>query len=363
MPKNCYVHIPFCSSKCNYCSFVSFPCLEKMTGYVFSLLKEISENYNCEPLETLYIGGGTPSLLSVDLLSKLIKKFNFAQGAEITIEVNPEDVSREKIESYLKIGINRISMGVQSLDDNILKICGRRHSAQKALEAIDVISTTGCRNLSVDLIYGLPEQTLEGFLNDTKRLMGCPITHISLYGLKIEDNSAFALKTPKNLPDDDAQADMYIEVCDLLQKNGFLQYEISNFAKDGYSSKHNLNYWNNNEYYGFGVAAHGYVDGFRYYNTSSIDDYMAKPHVAEYAHHVTVQEALEEEIFLGMRRSSGINILDVNSKYGIDFEKKYESVLKKFDEEFIKRENNRISFASKGFMLSNVILSEFIGEL
>lgn len=360
MTKNCYVHIPFCSSKCNYCSFVSYPTLERITGYVYSLLKEISVNYSGEPLETLYIGGGTPSLIPIDLLRKIISKFSFSNSAEITIEVNPEDVTEQLIASYLNMGINRISMGIQSLDDKILQIAGRRHTSSRALEAIDIIINSGYENLSVDLIYGLPFQSLESFINDVETLINYSIKHISLYGLKIEEDSAFGKKMPLGLPDDDIQADMYQAVCELLPNKGFLQYEISNFAKAGFESKHNLNYWNNNSYYGFGVSAHGYVDGFRYYNTSSLSEYMEKPDVTEYAHHVTDKEKLEEAIFLGLRKASGINLESINRQFSINFEEKFASVIDKYKDQFLVLENGCLKFTTRGFLLSNVILSEFI---
>ena len=360
MTKNCYVHIPFCTQKCNYCSFVSYPCLEKMTGYVYSLLKEISVNYGGEPLETLYIGGGTPSLVPIDLLKKILNKFLYVQNPEITVEVNPEDVTEELITAYMEMGINRISMGVQSLDDKILQIAGRRHTSKRALEAIDIIQSSGCKNLSLDLIYGLPSQTRQSFIKDVKCLLDYSINHISLYGLKIEEDSAFGKTLPLQLPDDDAQADMYQEVCELLPSRGFIQYEVSNFAQIGFESRHNMNYWNNNSYYGFGVAAHGYVDGFRYYNTSSLHEYMEKPDVTEYAHHVTDKERLEEEIFLGMRRVSELDIAEINQKYNIDFLKKFDVQLKKYLGEFLLLENGTLKFTTQGFLLSNVILSDFI---
>lgn len=331
-----------------------------MLGYSYSLLKEISVNYAGEELETLYIGGGTPSLLDTGVLKKIINRFKFIDAPEVTIEVNPEDVTTEKIKTYLELGINRISMGVQSLDDNILQITGRRHSAQRAKDAIQMIKDAGCSNLSVDLIYGLPTQSMQSFIADVRELLNFPISHISLYGLKIEDDSVFGKNPPSNLPCDDEQADMYQAVCEILPQAGFKQYEISNFAKDNYYSRHNVNYWDNNSYYGFGVSAHGYVDGFRYYNTNSIAKYMEKPDVAEYAHHVTVQEKLEEEIFLGMRKASGVNIKQVNEKFDIDFLSKYDSPIKKYKNEFLIVENGFLRFTTKGFMLSNVILSDFI---
>jgi len=359
MTENCYIHIPFCKSKCNYCAFVSYLSLDKMSGYVFSLLKEIDERYGREPLKTLYLGGGTPSLLPLNLLEKILRKFNFNSETEVTIELNPDDVSLAKIESYKNIGINRFSIGVQSFDNHVLKLCGRRHDSDLAKQALEIITNRG-DNVSADLIYGLPSQTIKSFLDDLKLLIELSVTHISLYGLKIEDNTPFYNNMPQNLPDDDMQADMYLAACEYLAKEGFLHYEISNFSKSGYESIHNTNYWRNNSYYGFGVAAHGYVDGFRYYNTSSLETYMQAPHVSEYAHHVTKQEVLEEEIFLGLRLADGLCINDLNKKFDINFEQKFSNVIEKYNGEFLIMADGRISLTEKGFMLSNIILSEFV---
>lgn len=360
MTENCYIHIPFCKRKCSYCAFVSFPCLERITGYTYSLLKEISEKYSGEPLSTLYIGGGTPSLMPTDLLSKIIKKFSFGNSVEITIEINPDDVSTELIKKYIDLGINRISMGVQSLDDNILEISGRRHDSKTALSAIQAILDSGFENLSIDLIYGLPGQSKKSFASDIKAVLGFDVKHISLYGLKIEENTPFDKLPLSNFPSEDVQAEMYTFATEYLPNHGFSQYEISNFAKLGFESRHNLNYWNNNSYYGFGVAAHGYVDGFRYYNTSDLNEYMEHPAISEYAHHVTVKELEEEEIFLGLRKAAGLNIGNFNEKFGVDFLEKYNSVIKKFGDEFFEIKDGYLRFTTRGFLLSNIILSEFL---
>lgn len=360
MTKNCYIHIPFCKKKCNYCAFVSSPCLERITGYMYSLYKEISEKYAGEELETLYIGGGTPSLLPIDLLSKLIKKFRLANGAEVTIEVNPDDITFELIDSYKALGINRVSMGIQSLDDDVLRVIGRRHNSTTALKAVQTILDSDINNLSLDFIYGLPGQSLENFRKDLSSIIDIDVKHISLYGLKIEENTVFDKFPPDDLPDDDVQADMYLWACDFLRKKGFEQYEISNFAKPGFQSRHNLNYWDNNSYYGFGVAAHGYVDGFRYYNTSGLNEYLESPSVSEYAHHVTSQEAYEEEIFLGLRKVKGINLDVLKNKFNIDFYSEKQEVLKKYLGEYLLLEDGFLRFTTQGFLLSNEILSELI---
>lgn len=377
MVESAYIHIPFCKSKCAYCSFVSFNKLEMLTGYVYALLKDINDNYGGEELKTLYFGGGTPSLLPIDLLNKIIKKFNFQQDYELTMEINPDDANLEYFSSLKSLGVNRLSLGSQTFDDEILKLIGRRHDSGAIINAVDLAKKAGFTNISVDLIYGLPLQTLDSLKNDLKKFLELDIQHISTYGLKIEEGSKFSryyscnrsaptLTLPQGegtteicLPDDDVQADMYELINDTLEKNDYYRYEISNFAKKGYESKHNLNYWDNNEYYGFGCAAHGYTDGIRYSNYSTLDEYMAKPSTHELGHTLSQQEKLEEEIFLGFRKRSGINVSKINERFGIDFDTKYKNTLEKY-RDFIEPTSCGYTLNLKGVLISNLILSEFI---
>ena len=377
MVESAYIHIPFCKSKCAYCSFVSFNRLEKITGYVYALLKDISDNYCGEKLRTLYFGGGTPSLLPIDLLSKIIKKFKFQNNYELTMEINPDDANLEYFSALKSLGVNRLSLGSQTFDDEILKLIGRRHDSGAIENAVKLAKEAGFTNISVDLIYGLPLQTLDSLKNDLEKFLELDIQHISTYGLKIEEGSKFSryyscnrlaptLALPRGegtveicLPDDDAQADMYELINNTLEKNGYYRYEVSNFAKSGYESKHNLNYWDNNEYYGFGCAAHGYVDGIRYSNYSTLDEYMAKPSTHELGHTLSQQEKLEEEIFLGFRKTSGININKINELFGIDFDNKYKNILEKY-KDFIEPTSNGYTLNLNGVLISNLILSEFI---
>ena len=377
MVESAYIHIPFCKSKCAYCSFVSFNRLEMITGYVYALLKDISDNYCGEKLRTLYFGGGTPSLLPIDLLSKIIKKFNFQNNYELTMEINPDDANLEYFSALKSLGVNRLSLGSQTFDDEILKLIGRRHDSNAIVNAVKLAKEAGFTNISVDLIYGLPLQTIDGLKIDLEKFLKLDIQHISTYGLKIEEGSKFSryyscnrpaptLALPRGegtveicLPDDDAQADMYELINDTLEKNGYYRYEVSNFAKSGYESKHNLNYWDNNEYYGFGCAAHGYVDGIRYSNYSTLDEYMAKPSTHELGHTLSQQEKLEEKIFLGFRKRSGIDVNRIKERFGIDFDTKYKNVLEKY-RDFIEPTPSGYSLNLKGVLISNLILSEFI---
>lgn len=359
MPKSCYIHIPFCKSKCCYCSFVSYNKLELMNGYIYSLLKEISENYNQECLNTLYVGGGTPSLVPITLLEKLIKKFILSTDLEFTVEVNPDDCNLEYLRALNILGVNRLSIGSQTFDDNLLKLIGRRHNSTQIEKTVINAKEAGFKNISLDLIYGLPTQTLSSIKNDLDTFLKLDIQHISTYGLKIEENSYWGKYIPENIPDEDYQADMYELINDFLIKNDFQRYEVSNFAKSGFESRHNLNYWNNEEYYGFGVSAHGYVDGIRYSNYSGLEDYMNSPCSHEYGKFLSQQEKLEEEIFLGFRKTTGINIQKINERFNIDFEKKYKNILNKYSD-FLLKTTNGYALNLKGTMLSNEILSEFL---
>ena len=361
MPKSVYIHIPFCKSKCHYCSFVSYPKEELKKDYLKVLEYEINSIYEGEPLNTLYFGGGTPSLLSSEEFDNLMRHFNINSKTEITAELNPDDLSFSYLRSLYDSGINRISIGAQSFDDAILKIINRRHSSGQIIQAVENALNAGFKNISLDFIYGLPNQSGEMFYDDLKRAVNLGVEHISLYGLSIEEGCYFYKNRPKDLADDDSQADMYLGAVELLKNSGFGHYEISNFAKTGFESKHNLNYWNNEEYYGFGVSAHGYLNGVRYGNQIIIEDYIKNPLKRCEERFETEKDKLEEEIFLGFRKMSGINLASINSKFGIDFEKKYSKILKKYEElKLLEKTLYGYKLTSNGVLVSNAILAEFL---
>ena len=360
-----YIHIPFCRGKCNYCSFISGISLDKKTGYIYSLLKEIDYYYQGEELKTLYIGGGTPSLLEVDELYKIINKFNYNTNTEITIEVNPNDITEDFAVVLKTLGINRVSMGAQSFDDKTLKLIGRRHTSSEIYESVNILKNAGFENISLDLIYGLPNQTLDMFRQDLKKVISLGVKHISLYGLKIDEGCYFYSNMPENLPNEDIQADMYLMAGEITNKNGYEHYEISNYSKPNYNSKHNTNYWKCGQYYGFGLSAHGYVDGIRYSNPTDIEKYMQNPTSREYGKFITKKEKLEERIFLGLRLYKGINIDDINNEFKIDFDEKYKNILEKYllSGHLVKTDiGYRLSDSveTNGFLLSNIILSDFM---
>ena len=354
MATSAYIHIPFCKSKCKYCSFISYPNIEEKEQYLAVLEKEIRYFYNNEKLKTLYFGGGTPSVLSIKELEKLLNLFKFDKNTEITLELNPENITNEYLKNLKELGINRLSIGCQTFDDEILKIIGRRHNSKDVKNTVENAQKAGFKNISLDFIYGLPNQTIDGFSHDLITAKSLNIQHISLYGLKIDENCYFHRCPPENLPDDDTQADMYITAIEALKD--FQHYEISNF---GIPSKHNLNYWNNENYYGFGISAHGYINDVRYSNFEDFNNYFNNPfkHMTETK--ITMTEQLEEEIFLGFRKVDGINIQNINKKFNIDFEKKYNNIIKKYNDFFIKTSTN-YALNSQGILISNTILAEFL---
>lgn len=363
MIKSAYIHIPFCSSKCNYCSFVSYDKLNLKDSYVDSLISEIKSLYKNELMKTIYFGGGTPSLLPVNDFKQLLNLFNFDVNTEITVEVNPGNADKDYFKNLKNLGINRISLGVQVFDDKLLHLIGRRHNKNDVIKTLKYLQEAGFDNISIDLIYGLPDQTVNDFLKSLNQALNLGIQHISLYGLKIEEGCNFYKKKPDLLPDNDEQADMYIKAVELLTNSGFNHYEISNFAKKDFESKHNLNYWDNNCYYGFGVAASGYEGSVRYTNQSSIEKYIQNPKLKESVIELSKSNKLEEEIFLGFRKINGININQINKKFNIDFNEKYHEIVSKYiSSGHMLRTDEGYKLTLNGILLSNNILSEFIED-
>jgi oxygen-independent coproporphyrinogen-3 oxidase len=335
-------------------------------NYLDALRKEVEFHYEGELLQTIYFGGGTPSLLEVGEIERIINLLSSNHGStEITLELNPDGLGEEYLNGLKKIGVNRLSFGAQTFDDDILKLIGRRHNPQDVENAVKSAQKAGFYNISLDFIYGLPAQSVEGFAQDLCRAAALGVQHISLYGLKIEEGCYFYSSPPQNLPDEDLQADMYLKAVEILTANGFEHYEVSNFSLPGYASAHNLNYWDNNTYYGFGVAAHGYCkdagENIRYSNTNDILKYLANPVKHENEARLTRQEQLEEEIFLGLRKTGGIDVKAINEKFGIDFDEKYADILLKYQKsEHIARISKGYRLTTNGILISNTVLSEFI---
>lgn len=362
MVKSAYIHIPFCKQKCRYCSFVSFPKLEIKNDYLNALKKEIKHYYKSEQLDTLYFGGGTPSLLSAEEFGEILQLLNFTEETEITVELNPENLTTSYLKDLKTLGINRLSIGCQTFNDEILQQIGRKHSASDVENAVKLAQEAGFENISLDFIYGLPNQSTEMFVNDLMHAKNLGIHHISLYGLKIEEGCYFHKNMPTNLADGDLQAEMYLKAIETLEN--FEHYEISNFSRienRNLNSKHNLNYWNNENYYGFGVAAHGYTSNIRYSNTENLEEYLTSPTKHLFEKSLTVEEQLEEEIFLGFRKTDGIDIENINKKFGINFEEKYKTILEKYlSSGHLAKRADKYKLTNDGILVSNYILSEFL---
>lgn len=372
-----YVHIPYCASRCIYCDFTIV--LEKykhQTGgehaYLEALIKEATERYqtldNPTPLTTIYFGGGTPSLCSAgfyqQFLDHLRELTNIAPSAEITLEANPNAMI-DSPQDYLKAGINRLSIGVQSFQDNELKKLSRIHTSDEAKEFINQCQQAGFKNISIDLMYALPEQTLESWEDTLNQAIKTKVEHISLYGLKVEDGTPLkklSKLAPYQLPDEDTNTEMYHLANEVLKPAGYHRYEFSNFSKSTFDSQHNLCYWNNKEFMALGVSAHGYLDNVRYENTCDLSNYIDTP-LAGNRHPVSPQEALENAIIFGLRKTEGIDIKQLEDRHDIDFFNTYGHILEKFkhDNVFIQEENT-LRLTQSAIPISNHILCEFLSE-
>ena len=279
-----YIHIPFCTSICSYCAFTKFYYDEKKVfKYLDTLEKEIKLNYKGELIKTIYIGGGTPSSLNINELKKLfdiIKIFKLDKNLEFTIEVNPENIDQEKLQLFKDNKVNRISMGVQSTNDKLLKFLGRNHDFNLVQEKINLIKNVGINNINVDLIYAIKDERLDDLKKDLDNILSLEVNHISTYSLMVEPHTLLNINKVSEI-DEDLDYQMYKLICNKLKDNNFIHYEISNFSKKGYESRHNLVYWNNQHYYGFGLGASGYIDNIRYTTTTSLREYNSLNFIKE----------------------------------------------------------------------------------
>ena len=373
-----YVHLPFCKSKCLYCDFCSFPHpkTETMEEYVFGgLEKEIlrwAERIRAldEPVEvdTVYFGGGTPTLLPQDLLSWILERldsqFRVAGDAEITVECNPATGSAEAFSALRRAGFNRISLGVQSVHDNELKRLGRRHDFDGFCRTYEEIRHAGFENVSVDLMSGIPEQTPESYLQTLERVCDLAPEHISAYGLIVEEGTSFATLQSRGqliLPDEEITRQMYFDGIDYLTKRGYRQYEISNFAKAGYESRHNLKYWNCDEYLGFGLAAYSDFLGARFGNSRDLDAYIEGREILCEREEPDVTERKNEYVMLRMRLSDGVSARAYAERFGADFDSAFASKLSRFvDGGFVRKTEDGYAFTPQGMYVSNAILSEIL---
>ncbi len=375
-----YIHIPFCMQKCLYCDFVSYinksECVKE---YINCMIKEIQsydlKKYN---ITTIYIGGGTPSFIESDYIKEIInviqnkleKNDTRWEDIEITIEVNPGTVTLEKLNDYKTVGINRISLGLQATQDRLLKRIGRIHNYKDFLEAYELLKRVGFNNINVDLMIGLPNQSIKDLKESLEKIIKLNPNHISVYSLIIEDGTPISKLLDEEkikLPDEEIERQMYWYVKNKLELNGYNHYEISNFSKKGKESKHNLNCWKQKQYIGIGAAAHSYFKDIRYSNTNNIEEYIKniKENNIEKNKKIeekqTIEDKKNEFMMLGFRMIEGVDIADFKAKFVDNPLYVYREKIKKLtDEGLIEVDLNNIKLTNKGLDLANVVFEEFI---
>ena len=374
-----YIHIPFCRAKCKYCAFNSIVAdTELIEEYVDALCIEIEQSAQSQPVSTIYFGGGTPSILTITQLSKIFnvlsKYHDLSHCSELTLEANPGTVDKHYLDDLRQIGINRLSLGVQSFNDDLLRILGRIHNSQEAVEIVkEAVSIFD--NVSIDLMYGLPKQTLEILQSTLNMAMTLNTQHISIYGLEVEAETEFGRLQSiggLNLPNDDESEAMYELITKELPSHCFKRYEISNFAIEGFESRHNMGYWSDAEYMGLGAGAHSYIKtsskspfGLRLSNTSNvskyIDDLKGGLNIKQTEEILTQQSAMEEFCFLALRKAEGINLKRFKGKFGIDICTIYNGVINKLKNEgLIEVSNEYIRLNERGMKYGNYAFAEFL---
>ena len=372
-PTSAYVHIPFCTQICYYCDFSKvFIKNQPVDSYLEHLIEEY-DSYDIKKLRTLYIGGGTPTALSASqlafLLEKLTDKLDLSYLEELTIEANPGDLDQEKIAVLKDSPVNRVSLGVQTFNDRMLKQIGRSHLEKDIYENIANLKKAGFDNISIDLIYALPKQTMEDVKTNVAKAIALDIPHMSLYSLILENHTVFMNRMRRGklpLPKEDLEAEMFDYIIAELGKAGFEHYEISNFSKPGFESRHNLMYWDNAEYYGIGAGASGYVDGVRYKNHGPIRHYLQAVEAGNarvQEEMLTLKEKMEEEMFLGLRKKSGVSKKRFEEKFGISFEDQYGAVVSDLTEQgLLVPDRDIVRMTKQGLFLGDTVAEKFILE-
>ncbi len=363
-----YIHLPFCLKKCDYCDFVSYTdAYDKEKAYKTALLSEFSR-YRGEKIDTVYLGGGTPTSLKTetltDILDGVFQNFDVDKNAEVTIECNPKTADKEKFCALRESGVNRLSIGVQSLDDAVLREIGRIHSAKDATFCVESAKNAGFSNISADLMFGLPGQSMESLTKSIDGLLAMPLSHISCYGLILEENTPLAKRVKEEkaqLPDEDTEYEMYCRIKQKLEKAGFARYEISNFAKGGAVSRHNVRYWTCGEYIGCGAGAHSYFCGERYSHPSDICRYLREPNLREDVLHVGRDDAMGEFMMLGLRMTDGVSENEFLHRFGVFLDARYGEIIKKYEKlGTVARKDGRVFLTDEGIYISNTVLCEFV---
>ncbi|ERN54699.1 radical SAM family heme chaperone HemW [Alkalihalophilus marmarensis] len=374
-----YIHIPFCEHICHYCDFNKvFLKNQPVDEYIQALLHEMHMTINeakPDQLKTIYVGGGTPTALSAAQLRTLFAGMHsilpMEQIEEFTVEVNPDSSEEEKLAVMKEFGVNRLSIGVQSFDQSLLDAIGRTHSSDSVHDAVKRSREAGFDNLSLDLMFGLPHQSVEQFIDTIEKAAELGVEHLSAYSLKIEEKTVFFNRQRKgklSLPPEEDEVTMYEELRKRTKAHGFVQYEISNFSKPGRESKHNLVYWNNDEYYGFGAGAHGYVNGVRHQNIGPVPKYIEAvnqkklPYLNE--HKVSRVEQIEEAMFMGLRKLNGVDLEELSKRYDKDLKKLYNDQIKDLSERgLLVGEQGMLKLTNEGLLLANEVFEQFLAVL
>lgn len=358
--RSVYVHIPFCKSICSYCDFCKMLSFKEWeVVYLEHLEKEIRKYYDGDIVKTIYIGGGTPSVLSVTLLNKLmsiIDIFDKSELKEFTFEMNVNDINEEKLRVLKKNGVNRVSIGVESFDKIKLKYLNRKHTSKQIEENIKLVKKY-FDNINVDLIYALPIENIQMLKSDIRSILKLKVPHISTYSLIIEEGTVLGNMKIEPI-DEDKDYKMYSTIVKDLKKNGYNHYEVSNYALPGYESIHNVNYWNNDEYYGFGLGAHGFLGELRYENTRSFNTYLTDNYrFNEFV--VPKREDMENFIILGLRKLNGIDILEFFNKYGNNIQDEF-NITELLKEGFLKLEGSHLCIPEDKIYIMNSILNKIL---
>ena len=370
-PMEIYIHIPFCIRKCDYCDFLSGPSGPKeQADYVQALLREIqaAEEGEGRSVSSIFIGGGTPSVLDERLLGDILReirnRFKMKEDAEITIEVNPGTANIGKLQAYREMGINRLSIGLQSPEDRELKILGRIHNYGQFLETYQEARTVGFDNINIDLMSAIPDQTYEGWVKNLRTVAELEPEHISAYSLIVEEGTPFAARK-LNLPDEDTEYNMYEATAQILKEYGFEQYEISNYARKGRECRHNVGYWTRQDYLGFGLGASSLYGKERFANTADMKKYLENSRTPEKIREkdpsLTREDEMAEFMFLGLRMTKGISKADFQRCFGCTIESVYGEVLEKYESmELLLEKDGRIFLSREGIHVSNSIMAEFL---
>ncbi|MCL2235158.1 MAG: radical SAM family heme chaperone HemW [Defluviitaleaceae bacterium] len=370
-PLSIYIHIPFCKSRCHYCDFLTFddkPC--QIEDYVKALEEDIAASgadFMGYSVETVFFGGGTPSLLTTGQLGGILRalndNFSLYKNCHMSVEANPDTVDKTYLAELYGLGFRRISFGVQSFDDEILKHIGRVHNADAARKAVEMAQKAGFDDISVDLIFALPHQTLDNFKASLDAALSLPITHISCYALSVEGGTPLAENKPlvDAIPDDALDRQMYALAKEKLAEAGFEHYEISNWAKEGYMCRHNLGYWTGREYLGLGLGASSYFGGKRLKKTECLESYIKGDFSFSHTETIDKQTQMAEFALLGLRLTEGICVADFKNRFNQDIFEVYGEVLTGFlNQGLLVQKNNKISLTPKGLDLSNTVFCEFL---